>query len=83
LLSREENTVVDDYGRGWTMKGAPSTPGPESLSLELRLSADHKEGIGQRRAVISREDQRVVKRIWVVMGKEGAQISSWTSDPYP
>jgi hypothetical protein len=35
----------------------------------------------QRRAVLSREKQRVLKTIWEVMGNEGAQIRSWTRDP--
>jgi hypothetical protein len=38
VLSREEYTLVDNYGRGRTTEGAPSAPGPDILSPELRMS---------------------------------------------
>jgi hypothetical protein len=46
VFSREEHTIVDDYGRGRTPKGEPSAPEPGTLTPELRLSSgDHKKGL--------------------------------------
>jgi hypothetical protein len=46
VLSREEHTVVDNYGRGQTTQGSPSAPGTYILSSELSFSSgDHKKGI--------------------------------------